>query len=141
MAKVERGWLFDLTKNVILWIVIAVVLFSVSQFLAATPAGAQTIDLGDARAVEQLRTSNPAHYEKVTEIVRELRARPSRAEGNWLQVTFGAQDVDLSRLVMMTSDPPKQSLRFKLDDVQYRLAVVRFDLDAVVVPQNQILLR
>ncbi|MND06938.1 hypothetical protein D3C83_286280 [compost metagenome] len=37
--------------------------------LAGGVAAAQTINLDDARTVEQLRPSNPAHYDKITQVV------------------------------------------------------------------------
>jgi hypothetical protein len=49
-------------------------------------------------------------------------------------VTFDARDVDLSRYVIWTSNPPKQLLRFTLDDVRYVMHVSRNDLTATVVP-------
>ena len=102
-------------------------LLGVLALLAAGAASAQTIDLDDARAVEQLRASNPAHFDKIVQIVAELRARPSRAQGEWLQANFGAREIDLG-MVMLASDPPKQPLQFNLDDARYRLTLARFDL-------------
>lgn len=92
------------------------------------------VDLTERGALEDLRASNPAHFERIVEIIEGLRQEPARAEGEWLQVTFGARDVDLSRLLLRTTNPPKQSLSFTLDDTRYRLFVTRTDLAAKVVP-------
>jgi hypothetical protein len=102
--------------------------FGAALVLVPFVVGAQVVDLSDQGALERLRSANPAHYEKVREIILGLTEQPSRAEGNWLAVTFGAKDVELGRLVFMPSNPPKQTLKFKLDDTQYRLHVVRSDL-------------
>ena len=98
---------------------------------------AQVVDLSEKSALEQLRSSNPAHYEKIRRIVAGLTEQPSRAEGDWLAATFGATDVVLGRLVFMTSNPPKQTLEFKLDATQYRLHVVRSDLTPEGRPLGQ----
>lgn len=96
--------------------------------VAAGSALADAIDLSDARAVERLRAANPDHYAKILQILAGLRERPSRVDDGWLQTAFGARDVKVAALMLLTSDPPKQSLRFTLDDVAYRLNVVRADL-------------
>lgn len=103
--------------------------------LAGSGAGASgTVDLTEPGALDRLRVSNPAHYEKITRIVAGLVEKPQRAETDWLQTTFNAHDVDLSHLLVLTSDPPKQSLSFTLDDVRYRMRVTRSDLTASVRP-------
>ena len=105
-------------------------LLGAALLIGSAAVTAQVVDLSERGALEQLRASNPAHYEKVRQIVAGLAEQPGRAEGDWLAVTFGAKDVELSKLVFLTSHPPKQTLRFKLDDTQYRLHLVRSDLTA-----------
>jgi hypothetical protein len=102
--------------------------------LAAEGATSRTVDLRDPHALEQLRQTNPAHFEKIHRVLAGLQEEPRRAEGDWLQVTFNARDVDLSRYLIRTSNPPKQVLQFTLDDVRYTMHVVRSDLSATVVP-------
>ncbi len=46
---------------------------------------------------------------------------------------FNARDVDLMRGTFFTSLPPKQLLRFTLDNVRYRALVTRSDLTANAV--------
>jgi hypothetical protein len=94
----------------------------------------RTVDLRDAQALQQLRESNPAHFEKVRRILDELSTHPERAESDWLRTTFDARDVELSRLLMKTSDPPKQLLQFTLDETRYMLHVTRSDLVAEPMP-------
>lgn len=88
----------------------------------------RTVDLRDAAALHQLRQSNPAHFATIQQILAGLTERPERLEGDWLQATFDARDVELSRLLFKTSHPPRQLLRFTLDDTRYALHVVRSDL-------------
>ena len=99
---------------------------------AADDAPLRTVDLRDPAALELLRQANPAHYEKIQRVVVGLREAPELAEGDWLEVSFDARDVDLSRYLIKTSYPPKQLLRFTLDDVRYVIHVVRGDLAATV---------
>ena len=90
------------------------------------------MDLRNPAALELLREANPAHYEKIQRVVAGLREAPELAEGDWLEVSFDARDVDLSRYLMKTTFPPKQLLSFTLDDVRYVMHVVRVDLAATV---------
>jgi hypothetical protein len=97
----------------------------------AEPAPAmRTVDLRDAAALQQLRQTNPAHFASVRRILDGLAQDPRRAEGDWLEANFDASDVELSRMLMKTSYPPRQLLRFTLDDTRYTLHVVRSDLVA-----------
>lgn len=93
-------------------------------------AGPATVDLRDAGALERLREDNPAHYAAIRQILAGLAEKPDRVEGDWLQATFDAREVELSRLLLKTSDPPRQRLSFTLDATRYTLHVVRSDLVA-----------
>jgi hypothetical protein len=104
------------------------------QSLAWAADAPRTVDLRDAGALEQLQRSNPAHFKKIQQLLAGLREQPSRAEGDWLQTTFDAHNVNLSRFLMRTSNPPKQLLQFTLDDVQYTMHLVRTDLTVEMVP-------
>jgi hypothetical protein len=95
---------------------------------AASAEPTATVDLRVAGALDHLAHTNPVHYEKIRQMLAGLQEHPSRVEGDWLQVTFDAQDVNLSRLLIRTSYPPKQRLSFRLDDVRYTLDVTRRDL-------------
>lgn len=105
--------------------------------LAAEGAPAHTVDLRSAAALEQLRRSNPAHYAKIRQILAGLREQPERVEGDWLETRFDAHGVELSRFLFKTSDPPKQELRFTLDDVRYVMHVTRSDIAAAVAPARK----
>ena len=102
-----------------------------ASVLAGPPSSsARSVDLRDAAALQQLRETKPAHFATIRQILDELAAHPDRAEGDWLQTSFDARDVELSRLLLKTSHPPRQLLRFTLDDTRYTLHVVRSDLVA-----------
>ena len=51
-----------------------------------------------------------------------------------MQANFNAQDVDLTRMIVKTSYPPKQLLNFRLDQVRYTMYVVRRDMVGQVQP-------
>jgi hypothetical protein len=92
------------------------------------------VDLRTPQALENLKRDNPAHFEKVRQILAGLEEKPERVEGDWLQATFDAQDVDLSRMIVKTSYPPKQLLSFQLEQVRYTMYVVRRDMVGLVQP-------
>jgi hypothetical protein len=98
---------------------------------AAVAGGDPTsVDLRDAAALERLRQDNPVHYAAIRQILDGLAETPERVEGDWLQTTFDARDVEVSRLLLKTSYPPRQRLSFRLDATRYTLHVVRSDLVA-----------
>ena len=105
-------------------------IFALGAALAGPGPVERTVDLRDAAALGQLRQTNPGHFVKIERILAGLLERPERAEGDWLQANFDAREVDLSRLMMKTSNPPRQVLRFTLEDTRYVLHVVRSDLVA-----------
>jgi len=107
--------------------------FSAGSFAGDPPPAQRTVDLRAPHALEQLQRADPAKFRKLQEILDGLNEQPGRAESDWLQVNFNATDVDLSRYLFRTSDPPKQLLRFKLDDVRYVVYVARIDLRAAVM--------
>jgi hypothetical protein len=88
----------------------------------------QVVDLRESRAIEELQRTNPAHYEKIRRAIAALQEQPKLAEGNWLQVNVDAVDVDLSRYLIRTSNPPKQLLQFTIDDTRYVMHLVRTDM-------------
>ena len=111
-------------------LVVTLGLLAFTLGLAEPGVAADAVDLRDGAALEQLRHSNPTHFALIQRILRELAEKPERVEGDWLQTNFDARDVEWSRLLLKTSYPPRQLLRFKLDDTRYTLDVVRSDLTA-----------
>ena len=94
------------------------------------------IDLRTPHALETLQRTNPAHYQKIQKMLVGLEEQPNRAEDDWLQVNFNAQDVDLARMIVKTSYPPKQVLSFRLDDTRYTMYVERRDMVGEVLPAH-----
>src|SRR6188768_4171286 len=85
---------------------ISVVILAVSIPAFAGPPST-FVDLRAPQALENLKRDNPAHFEKLRQILAGLEEKPERVESDWLQATFNAQDVDLSRMIVKTSYPPK----------------------------------
>jgi hypothetical protein len=118
----------------------------IAQLLAAmlvtigAPSFAQTTNLSYPGALERLRASNPDHYEKLRQIAAGLADKPARVESDWL-ATFGATDVNVGRLDLVLPDLPKQAVWFKLGGSQYRLEVVRTDLNLAIERPQQTLVR
>lgn len=108
-------------------------LFAFTVVLAA-PEQQRTVDLRGPHALEDLQKSDPAAYGQIEAIIAGLREKPVRAEGDWLQVTFDARDVNLSRFIYRTSLPPRQLLSFTLRDVRYTLYVTRTDVTGRASP-------
>lgn len=113
------------------------VILLLTSVLACGPASAGAwVDLTRPGALEELRTANPEHFARIVEITEGLREEPKRAETDWLEVNFDVVDVDLSKLLLRTSYPPKQSLTFTLDGTRYHLFVTRSDMAPKAVPAH-----
>ena len=81
----------------------------------------------DERALEQLRTSNPAHYARAQKILAAANhlCRPKVGEVEYAR--FDAKDISCARSLVKTSNPPKREIYFRLDDTRYEALVVLTD--------------
>ncbi|HEX6398248.1 MAG TPA: hypothetical protein VFZ95_12555 [Steroidobacteraceae bacterium] len=113
---------------------LSAVFLALAVSMSSLAQGPTAIDLRTPQALEHLKRDNPAHYEKIRQILAGLEEKPERVEADWLQANFAAQDVDLARMIVKTSNPPKQLLSFRLDQVRYTLYVVRRDMVGQVQP-------
>ena len=113
-------------------VIVALALLASMPFSAA--AGDGSVDLRSSEALAQLQAENPAHFAKIRQILAGLQEQPERVEGDWLQVNFDANAVNLQHDLIKTSYPPKQLLTFRLDEVRYTLYVSRSDLTPRVMP-------
>jgi hypothetical protein len=110
-------------------LVIALLVLMVAPLAAADPCpGQRAVDLRSGTALEELQQSNPAHFAVIRRILAGLAERPGRAEEGWLQTEFAAQNVSLSRLLIHTSNPPKQLLNFTLEGTRYTMYLTRSDM-------------
>jgi hypothetical protein len=77
------------------------------------------IYLDGSQSFEQLRYSNPRHYEQALRILAAADeiCRPHAAQIEFSR--FGARDVGCQAAFLLTSNPPKRQLSFTLDDTHY----------------------
>ena len=92
----------------------------------------QTVDLDKPGALQALQHSNPAHYEKVRQIVSGVAHQQDVKVPGWMRANFNAQDVTYAP-IEMTSYPPKRRLAFALDDTRY-VVVVTLTRDGRITP-------
>jgi hypothetical protein len=97
-------------------------------------AAAAEIDLRNAGALENLQRTNPAHRAKIERIQERAWQFPQEGPARWLPAALNASDVRYTRGLMKTSYPPKETLRFTLDDVRYVMDVTRHDVAARLTP-------
>ena len=112
-------------------------LFAIALGLAGNAAAegriARTIDLGQPGALQALERDNPAHFAKVSAILREVpRLDPPTVEG-WMRTRFDAQEISYRYRLLRTSYPAKTDLSFVLDDSRYVALVV---VDAPASPHR-----
>ena len=105
-----------------------------APFVAASGPAKHDVDLRTPHALEVLQRTNPAHYAKIQKVLAGIEEQPNRVDGDWLQVNFDAHEVDLQRMMIRTSYPPRQLLSFRLDDTRYTMYVVRRDFVGEVSP-------
>lgn len=98
--------------------------------LAAPPA---VVDLDAPQALARLRRERPAHYEKVTALLRDAERLPEQQVEGWLRTRYDADAVRLGAMLLV-SDPPKRRLAFSLENVAYRATIVVALPPAAIVP-------
>ena len=108
-------------------------LFAVSCAMAGDYRPGRTINLNRPGVLEALQQDNPAHYQKIQEIMAGLFRRPQSEVPRWIQTRYNARDVSYS-LGLLTSDPPKRRLSFALDDTRYRAVVTLTHVKAEIIP-------
>ena len=96
------------------------------------PSG-RAIDLNAPGALEALQSSNPAHYEKIRQILVGVLQRPDAGVARWMRATFDARDVRYVPIVL-TSHPAKKRLSFSLDVTRYEAVVVLTNMRGDIVP-------
>ena len=78
------------------------------------------VDIGDSRALDAIQAANPAQYEKVIGILEKVADSVScETLPQMLKVQYGAEQVQCTGAMILTSYPAKRHLSFKLDDVYF----------------------
>lgn len=91
------------------------------------------VDLSKPGALDRLKHDNPEHDRAVRGILADVVKQPEAGVREWIRVTYRAEDVDYST-ILLTSNPPRRHLRFRLDDVVYRTFVTLPHVPVVVLP-------
>ncbi len=93
----------------------------------------QTVYLTGPADFAMLRATNPSHYARAQRIVAAANqlCRPGREELNFAGLDAGKPRC--SALLLKTSNPPKRTVSFKLDDTLYIATVVVTDDPARLV--------
>lgn len=105
-------------------------------FLAASfgvHANPVRVDLDRPGALEAIEKENPAHYRKIVDIIRVAADQSCLTAPQLMQIE-GARGTDCRAMAIMTSDPPKKRLVFRLDDVQYVTVVTLTGPKGKVIP-------
>ena len=108
---------------------LAAAVLPLAQALAAPPV----VDLDSPQALARLRSERPAHYEKVTALLRDAEQMPERQLEGWIRARYDAEAVQLGRMLLV-SHPPKRRLSFSLEEVAYRATIVVALPPAGIVP-------
>ena len=87
---------------------------------ALTPP--KVVDLDRPGSLEALAQVNPDHYAKVERILADVARHPPEPVPRWMKAEFGADGVSFPSL-LKTSDPPKRSLSFTLDETRYEAVI------------------
>lgn len=84
-----------------------------------TPVPRQTVHLDSAADLARLRTENPEHYARAERIFASANhlCRPGLPRTDFAAAS--ARDVTCAVMLLKTSNPPKFSLAFTLDDTRY----------------------
>ena len=78
------------------------------------------VDIGDPRALDAIQAANPAQYEKVIGILEKVATSVScETLPQMLKVQYGAEALQCSGYLVLTSLPAKRHLSFRLDDIQF----------------------
>jgi hypothetical protein len=110
-----------------------IALFVVSCAVAGDSRPGCTINLDQPGVLEALQHDNPAHYQKIQEIMAGLFGRSDSEVPRWIQTTFNAHDVSYTP-VLLTTDPPQRHLSFTLDNTSYRAVVTLTHLKPEIIP-------
>ena len=112
---------------------VGVIALWIGLVAADLPRTGRTVDLNAPGALETLEQSHPAHFDKVRKILRGVLQRPDVDVPRWMQVSFGARDVNYMPVVL-TSHPPQRRLSFALDDIRYEAVVTLTNVRGDIVP-------
>lgn len=112
-------------------------LFLAVAILAAASAVAAPVDLDAPGVLDQLKASQPKHFEAVTEILRTAERLPCKdREIRALKARFDVRELECYATIM-TSYPPKRRVSFSYDGTAYVAVVTLRGTEARVTPARE----
>ncbi len=95
-----------------------------------------TVHLYTSADLDQLRQTNPRHYSRVQKILATASDSLCKPGALQLQHAEGlkTQDAKCAAGLIMTSNPPKRQLSFRVDDTTYVAVVTLKNADARLLP-------
>lgn len=100
-------------------LLIAVLLFLPLMNSSSSETGVlKHVNLNAPRVMEELRSKNKVHHEKIQKIIDGLRKQELDKVESWISASFGARDVEYTDILLVTS-PPQKRLSFTLGDTRY----------------------
>ncbi len=100
----------------------------------ASPPRHQIVYLFTSAQLEQLRQSNPRHYAQAQRILAAANTLCKPGADEVTRVSLDVHDLKCFGALMMTSNPPKTQLSFRLDDTRYVAIVTLTDAGARAMP-------
>jgi hypothetical protein len=101
--------------------------------VTSSTALGRLVDLSAPGALEALARSNPAHYEKIRQILDGILQQPDANVPRWIQANFDGRNVTYAPIVL-TSHPPKRRLSFALEATRYEAVIVLTNVRGEIVP-------
>ena len=114
---------------------VAALLASVAFFAHADFGAVHQIDLDTPGALALVQRDHPAHFQAITEILREAPHQRPQALSGWVRTAFDAKMASV--MLIKTSYPPQARLEFILDDTEYRALVTLRNVEPSVTPATQ----
>jgi hypothetical protein len=96
----------------------------------------RVVYLSGAASLDALRAANPNHYARAQRIIAAANelCRPGPLDVYFAR--FEAKDISCDGMLFKTSNPPKRSISFKLDDTRYIALVTVTDQPPKLVPAH-----
>lgn len=101
---------------------------------APSPSPPHTVYLYGQASLDELRSANPGHYARALKIIAAAPQLCRVGTPDTIFAAFDARDVHCARGMIKTSNPPKWTLDFRLDEVSYVALVTVTGLHPKLIP-------
>jgi hypothetical protein len=108
-------------------------LLVVAAVQAASPER-RVVNLDKPGALDAIASENPEHYQKIMGILRVSQVEACETLPRTLKVQFDADAASCRAYELLTSQPPKRHLRFRLGDTDYVTNAVQTNLGGKLTP-------